>query len=117
LLLWELPEGRAQSASAGGRILLLGVQSRGRPHERASRAVAQRLERMGEAPLSPRRPLSAAERRCKTPECMTALASQTGAGRLLGGEIVGSGRRGYLLTLWLFDAGTRRLQEEEGSCE
>lgn len=102
--------------AGGGRLFVLGIRHKGGLQERATRAVLQRLQRMGEEP-QPAVGLAARERACQSQECLSALSARLKAARLLGGEVEaleGDERR---VVVWVFDAGDLRLRESAGLCE
>lgn len=112
----------AGAASAGEQgageqgVLVLGVQRRGSPDHRATRAVEGKLVQMGADVVEPRRVLTRADRQCRESECLERIGRRHRAGRLLFGEVEVGGSRTYTVRMWMYDLGSGQSVEEEQHC-
>lgn len=112
MLLWS----SATAAAPPDPILFLGIRGRATLADLLGQTVLRRMARIGEQVVDASR-LTAADRTCDDPACLGPLADTYEANWILGGEVRESAPQRYRIALWLFEAGTNRILEEQADCE
>src|SRR5262245_41041901 len=108
------PPGRAEASPA--RVLFLGVTKEGQADAQLSKQIQQRLTRVGDTLIQPRRALSTEQRMCSHKECFTALARDHQAARVLGVELYSSDDRHATVVARLFHAPSGQLFDRPQVC-